>query len=582
MFNYGFELFVNLFQGVMFTVFCYKFLTPSRNKICEGIAFCVASLLMFFSITLINWLYLSFAYIETVVFFAIMIPYCVLFFKDRIFVKILTPVILNVIYSVLSFGINYIFSAIISCDYNYLMIESSQYRYMYVLMSNLIFVIVLFIIYNLFKNSLSHIHKQEILITLVIPLLSIAVGLLTFLVSSNADMSDFDRIVLGAVSIIILSFTFINFYLIKSLSKNYSLENENILLNKEKELYNVQMTSSEKYMKNLTDVKHDIQNQLLCIENLIDGQRYDEAKKMCNNVNNNISANVHFCKTGYVYNRYDSHGRSRRATQWDYEGYEDDGTDAYVYYSLYHDGKESVYEDPVTHTRTVSQIPKGVYFLINRSTDSEDKTNLLSNNILSSKDLKIIKARFNSLKSNNRFASYKDMTLGEYMTSGKLINAPSKYMVHQVDAKDAVNGYTVKPTKILTSGVLEKELPLDGSRTLKCNKDGLAIGLREAKRVSNREWSKYGGGYYFTPGKEYSLINPNSSDYDRKASKEYFQIHKEYDATVYDLESDSMKNNYIVLQAALYGESHSYWSCDEAAYFYNTNYKEPYFIFPIG
>lgn len=301
MFNYGFELFVNLFQGVMFTVFCYKFLTPSRNKICEGIAFCVASLLMFLSITLINWLYMSFAYIETVVFFAIMIPYCVLFFKDRIFVKILTPVILNVIYSVLSFGINYIFSAIISCDYNYLMIESSQYRYMYVLMSNLIFVIVLFIIYNLFKNSLSHIHKQEILITLVIPLLSIAVGLLTFLVSSNADMSDFDRIVLGAVSIIILSFTFINFYLIKSLSKNYSLENENILLNKEKELYNVQMTSSEKYMKNLTDVKHNIQNQLLCIENLIDGQRYDEAKKMCNNVNNNISANVHFCKTGYVY-----------------------------------------------------------------------------------------------------------------------------------------------------------------------------------------------------------------------------------------------------------------------------------------
>ena len=100
--NYGFELFVNLFQGVMFTVFCYKFLTPSRNKICEGIAFCVASLLMFLSITQINRLYVSFAYIETVVFFAIMIPYCVLFFKDRIFVKILTPVILNVIYSVLS------------------------------------------------------------------------------------------------------------------------------------------------------------------------------------------------------------------------------------------------------------------------------------------------------------------------------------------------------------------------------------------------------------------------------------------------------------------------------------------------
>ena len=353
-------------------------------------------------------------------------------------------------------------------------------------------------------------------------------------------------------------------------------------------LYNYGITASfvEKYdtstdNKDITEANHKAIDYIKNHSGLYDEP---EGYSYCYVVNRPITLRVSSVNYNMEikYNRYDSHGRSRRATQWDYEGYEDDGTDAYVYYSLYHDGKESVYEDPVTHMRTVSQIPKGVYFLINRSTDSEDKTNLLSNNILSSKDLKIIKARFNSLKSNNRFASYKDMTLGEYMTSGKLINAPSKYMVHQVDAKDAVNGYTVKPTKILTSGVLEKELPLDGSRTLKCNKDGLAIGLREAKRVSNREWSKYGGGYYFTPGKEYSLINPNSSDYDRKASKDYFHIHKEYDATVYDLESDSMKNNYIVLQAALYGESHSYWSCDEAAYFYNTNYKEPYFIFPIG
>lgn len=270
-----------------------------------------------------------------------------------------------------------------------------------------------------------------------------------------------------------------------------------------------------------------------------------------------------------------------KTSLWGYSDYEDDGTDAYVYYSYNHDGKDSVYEDPATHMRTVWRMPKGVYFHINRSTDSEDKTNLLSNNILSSKDLKIIKARFNSLKSNNRFASYKDMTFGEYMTSGKLINAPSKYMVHQVEAEEAVNGYTVKPTKILTSGVLEKELPLDGSRTLVCNKDGLTCGFEiETRKILEKY--KYGGGYYFTPGKEYSLINPNSSDYDRKASKDYFHIHKEYDATVYDLESDSMKNNYIVMQAALYGESHDYWQCDQGAYFYNTNYREPYFIFPIG
>lgn len=350
-------------------------------------------------------------------------------------------------------------------------------------------------------------------------------------------------------------------------------------------LYNYGITASlvEKYdtstdNKDITEANHKAIDYIKNNSGLYDEP---EGYSYCYVVNRPITLRVSGVRYNMKIKTWDKNNGKYLIDRWGYNGYEDDGTDAYVYYSYDHDGKEGVTEDPVTHIRTVWRMPKGVYFHINRSTDSEDKTNLLSNNILSSKDLKMMKARFNSLKSSNRFASYKDMTFGEYMTSGKLINAPSKYMVHQVDAKDAVNGYTVKPTKILTSGVLEKELPLDGTRTLVCNKDGLAYGF--TKPWAGSKLYDYGGGYYFTPGKEYSLINPNSSDYDRKASKEYFQIHKEYDATVYDIESDSMKNNYVVLQAALYGES-SIWKdvCDEGAYFYNTNYQEPYFIFPIG
>lgn len=299
--NVIFELLVNLFQGVIFVTFCYKFLTPSQKKINNRIAYRVAIMLMFLSISLINHLYISFAYIETVVFFAIMIPYCILFFKDKMFLKILIPLMLNVIYSVLSFGINYFFSAMIDCDYNYLMSESSVYRYIYVVLANLIFLIILFIAYNLFKKSIYVIKIREIILSLIIPTLSIVVGMLTFLVSSNANLSSFDRVILGVISILILSFTFINFYLIKSLSKNYMLRNENVILNKEKELYNVQIRSTEKYMRNISTVKHNIQNQLLCIENLIDEHNYIDAKRMCRNVEDNISSNVHFYKTGYVY-----------------------------------------------------------------------------------------------------------------------------------------------------------------------------------------------------------------------------------------------------------------------------------------
>lgn len=340
-------------------------------------------------------------------------------------------------------------------------------------------------------------------------------------------------------------------------------------------LYNYGITASfvEKYdtstdNKDITEANHKAIDYIKNHSGLYDEP---EGYSYCYVVNRPITLRV--SGTGYnmrIKTRYHS---GRKLTRWIYDSYEDRGTDPYVYRYDYID--ERVYQTPTAGAPIIYRIPAGYYF----SEDRMDKTNLFSNNILSSKDLKMMKARFNSLKSNNRFASYKDMSFGEYMTNGKLINAPSKYMVHKVES--AVNRSAIKPTKILTSGVLEKEMPLDGTRTLVCNKYGLANGYYQKVNEAEQLY-KYGGGYYFAPGKEYSLINPNSSGYDRKASKDYFHIHKEYDATVYDLETDSMKNNYIVLQAALYGESHYHWECDEGAYFYNTNYQEPYFIFPIG
>ena len=339
-------------------------------------------------------------------------------------------------------------------------------------------------------------------------------------------------------------------------------------------LYNYGITASfvEKYdtstdNKDITEANHKAIDYIKNHSGLYDEP---EGYSYCYVVNRPITLRV--SGTGYnmrIKTRYHS---GRKLTRWIYDSYEDRGTDPYVYRYDYID--ERVYQTPTAGAPIIYRIPAGYYI----SEDRMDKTNLFSNNILSSKDLKMMKARFNSLKSSNRFASYKDMTFGDYMTSGKLINAMSKYMVHQ--AKSAVNRSAIKPTKILTSGVLEKEMPLDGTRTLVCSKAGLSFGYKIYEGTP--EGYIYGGGYYFTPKKKYSLINPDSSDYDRKASKEYFHIHKEYDATVYNLETDSMKDNYVVLQAALYGESHSYWHCDEGAYFYNTNYREPYFIFPIG
>lgn len=252
----------------------------------------------------------------------------------------------------------------------------------------------------------------------------------------------------------------------------------------------------------------------------------------------------------------------RYTNEWCYLGYEDNGARAFVYVGN-------------SASDTSLHLPLGDFVY----PELFEKTTLLSKNILDAKSLKILEKRFNELKKSNRFVPYKDMTFAYYLTNSGIVKAPSIYMVQNYGS--SVNGVVINPTKILTAGVLEKELVLDGSRTLNCNKDGLAIGLLETRNsdLYNERYNQ-GGGLYFMHGKEYSLTD--YSDESGKATKEYFQIHKEFDATVYDLEKASYINNYVVLQAAIYGESHWYWYCDEAAYFYNTNYREPYFIFPIA
>lgn len=331
--------------------------------------------------------------------------------------------------------------------------------------------------------------------------------------------------------------------------------------------YGIMAAFAEKYDTSggtaVTEANH---KALDCIKN--DSGLYDEPEgySYCYVVDRPVTLRVSAAEYDMKINFKTRSGASdaspRYTNEWCYLGYEDNGARAFVYVGN-------------SASDTSLHLPLGDFVY----PELFEKTTLLSKNILDAKSLKIMEKRFNELKKSNRFVSYKDMTFAYYLTNSGIVKAPSIYMVHNYGS--SVNGTVINPTKILTAGVLEKELVLDGSRTLMCNKDGLAVGLLETRNsdLYNERYNQ-GGGLYFMHGKEYSLTD--YSDESGKATKEYFQIHKEFDATVYDLEKASYINNYVVLQAAIYGESHWYWYCDEAAYFYNTNYREPYFIFPIA
>jgi sensor histidine kinase YesM len=299
--NIIFELVINLLQGVVFVTFCYKFLTPSRTKTVSIIGSVITVLAMFSTITLLNYIYLSFAYIETVMFMVIMFSYCFLFLKGKWYIKIFLPTILYITYSLISFGFGYFLSSVVKCNFTALLTTDTVYRYFYVIIVNMIYLIILVFIYKFFKNKLYMSKKKDMALTFIMTVLSLAGTLLTFAICSNEDTSEIDRLILGIVSIIILSFTFLNFSLIKSFANNYEMEKSNLLLEKEKETYKAEFENSENFINEISMIKHNIGNQVLCINELINNKNYDEAQEMCREITNIFTSTTRIYKTGNIY-----------------------------------------------------------------------------------------------------------------------------------------------------------------------------------------------------------------------------------------------------------------------------------------
>lgn len=268
--------------------------------------------------------------------------------------------------------------------------------------------------------------------------------------------------------------------------------------------------------------------------------------------------------------------------EWQYDGYDAHGPYAGYYRADYFRSNTGI-------ARVDEMLNRYEGYRTIDDLNADNRVTMKSSNILSTKDLALLRARFNALKEIGSIPEYNDWTFGDYLTNGKVVKAPFEYMIHLIPEDQFSRGlYMMKPTRIAAAGYKENSFPVDGSRTLICNKDGLRDGLKFTEWFTDNypvgseryEKLKYGGGGYFIPGKAYAIAE--GTDEDGDATRSCFRIHEEYTVPIYDMKTDSVTNDYPVLQVALYGEHHSVWTTDEGAYFKNKDYGEKYFIFPIG
>ena len=90
------------------------------------------------------------------------------------------------------------------------------------------------------------------------------------------------------ICINIIVITAIIWLLVKRISKENKIEMELMLTQQRTALYESNVINTNNQIEKISTIKHDMANNLLCIERLILDGNYDEACKMCNSVTDNL------------------------------------------------------------------------------------------------------------------------------------------------------------------------------------------------------------------------------------------------------------------------------------------------------
>lgn len=296
-----FELSINLFQGVTFVLFCNGFFAPRFRKPINIVLCTTVSLLLFASITIINVLFSSVANVEILVYLLIMIPFSIICHKGKLHLKIIMPLIIFVLYMCVSILFSVFISAISGEDVEYLMTQSSVYRFIYLMIGNITYFFILFTLLRIYKNKIDIKKSADVLAFLGIPVLTMILIFLATASITDEHTSEPTMIRLGIISLIAFVIAFSMFPLMKQITKTAEVKALNTLMAKEQEMYKTEISNQKTYVEEISHVKHEMKRTLGCINQLLIDGNVSQAQKICQSTDSSLNDITPAFNTDNVY-----------------------------------------------------------------------------------------------------------------------------------------------------------------------------------------------------------------------------------------------------------------------------------------
>jgi two-component sensor histidine kinase len=283
------EIAVNLVQQLLFIGFLYLFFDKGENKAKNIAAFVITVLILFTMANYFTFNEMTFNHMDAAITVAVMLAYSLIFLKGELYLRIIMPLVAFGLNMVIAFAAIFLMSSITGKSLEESVAFSTSFRYIYLVVVETTYIFILWLILRIRKKNITLSNRYDIFAFIVIPVLCmIAMYTDVFIYQIvNFDSHILIQIIINLFVLIVVS-VLIWFLLIR-ISDDNQVKTDLLLSRQREELYRESAISTGEQIRQISEIKHDMKNNLQSIYRLIENGQYDEAKRLCADCSESIA-----------------------------------------------------------------------------------------------------------------------------------------------------------------------------------------------------------------------------------------------------------------------------------------------------
>lgn len=289
MLNYSFELVVNFLQSIYFVGFFLFFFGGKYSRRCNVVFLAVFIVLHFSVLTYFTFNNPFILMLDMLICILLYEVYCFFCLKGERTIKIILPFVTSLIYTIISYGFLYLTSLITGLSLDQLGLQSSLFRYFCVGLVNLTMITALFIIWRTKAKVYSLKKVSNIIAFIVIPVLAMTIIYITVYILILTNYKSELILLLSIICISMVVIAVMVWFMIARINRDNQIAVKLLLSEQRANLYEKNIINSNRQIENTAKIRHDMKNNIACIDNLIMKGKYKEAHQICQEVTNKIT-----------------------------------------------------------------------------------------------------------------------------------------------------------------------------------------------------------------------------------------------------------------------------------------------------